>query len=465
MAQGLNRAGSYTQAVATETVETVVKATPAPKPEPPPELDVIVIGAGLAGLACTRDLAASGLRVRLLEAADAPGGRVRTDTVEGFRLDRGFQVLLTEYPEARRVLDFEALKLRKFLPGALVRQAGSFHRFADPYRELQKAVAFAFDPIVPMGDKLRVRKLRVDCLKASEADLLAMPEETTREFLRRSGFTPAILERFFEPFFGGIFLERNLSSSARWFRWLFGMFSAGFAAVPELGMEAIPQQMAAALPKDVLTCGVKVSAITKTDKGWVVDAGEAGTFVAPQLIMAAREPEAKALLAGLRKPGAAPARVWNRTTTIYYAANSAPVDEPVVVLNGDGPTAGPVNHLAVMSLVSSSYAPAGSHLICANIVGAAPEGDDAMALLEADVRTQMRRWFGSQVNGWGVLAGYPIAHALPMQTSLGAPKPAPMDTGIVLCGDYVGTASIQGALVSGTRAAASVQSAVAAEEK
>jgi len=471
--------GSYTQAVGIAKIEQTERAEQAgakqaeetnpagaaAEPEKAPELDVIVIGAGLAGLACARDLAASGLRVRVLEASDAPGGRVRTDVVDGFRLDRGFQVLLTEYPEARRVLDFEALKLRKFLPGALVRQAGSFHRFADPYRELQKAVAFAFDPIVPMGDKLRVRKLRADCLKASEADLLAMPEETTREFLRRSGFTPAILERFFEPFFGGIFLERNLSSSARWFRWLFGMFSAGFAAVPELGMETIPQQMAAALPIDVVKCGAKVSTMKQTDNGWIVEAGEAGAFTAPQVVLAAREPDAKALLTGLRKPGAAPARVWNRTTTIYYAASAPPVDEPVVVLNGDGPTAGPVNHLAVMSLVSSSYAPAGGHLICANIVGAAPEGDDAMALLEADVRTQMRRWFGSQVNGWGVLAGYPIAHALPMQTGFAGSRSAPTDSGVILCGDYVGTASIQGALISGARAAAGVQAVVAKAEK
>ncbi len=311
-----------------------------------------------------------------------------------------------------------------------------------------------------MGDKWRVAKLRGECLKASETQIFAEPEETTRVLLRVTGFSPAIIERFFEPFFGGVFLERNLSSSARWFRWLFRLFATGFAAVPELGMEQIPAQMAGSLPAGVLKCGAAVQAIERVGDGWRVDAGDAGVFAAAQVVMAAREPEAKGLLARLRKPGAAPARIWNRATTIYYAASQSPVDEPVIVLNGDGPTAGPVNHMAVMTMVSPAYAPPGSHLICANVVGAAPETDDAMEALEVDVRAQMRRWFGNQVNAWGALAGYPIAHALPMQSSLQPARPAPIDTGIILCGDYASTASIQGALVSGAKAAEMAQASM-----
>lgn len=237
------------------------------------------------------------------------------------------------------------------------------------------------------------------------------------------------------------------------------MFATGHAAVPELGMEQMPAQLAAGLPAGMLTCGARVTGIQKTKTGWLVQmdqAGKSSSLRSAQLVMAAGEQEAKGLLAGVRKPGAAPARVWNRTTTIYYTAPQSPVDEPVVVLNGDGPTAGPVNHLAVMSLVSPSYAPAGGHLICANVVGMAPEGDQAMQMLEADVRTQMRRWFGNQVNAWGALAGYPIAHALPMQSTFQGERPAPSDIGIVLCGDYVGSASIQGALVTGAKAASAV---------
>src|SRR5271163_991603 len=123
-------------------------------------IQVVVIGAGLAGLSCAISLEAAGLTVTLLEASDAPGGRVRTDVVDGFRLDRGFQVLLTAYPEAKRLLDNRALQLKKFEPGALVWHGGKFHRFADPFRNPVGAARFLVDSIVPMADKLRVARLR-----------------------------------------------------------------------------------------------------------------------------------------------------------------------------------------------------------------------------------------------------------------------------------------------------------------
>uniref|UniRef100_E6QJ23 Amine oxidase, flavin-containing n=1 Tax=mine drainage metagenome TaxID=410659 RepID=E6QJ23_9ZZZZ len=424
--------------------------------QPPEPVDVVIVGAGLAGLACAQQIAAAGMSVRLLEAASAPGGRIRTDQVDGFLLDRGFQVLLTEYPEAQSILDYESLKLRQFLPGALVRQAGSFHRFADPFREPAKALGFLFDSIVPLRDKLLVARLRSECLHLTTERVFASEEESTREYLRRFGFSPFITERFFQPLFGGVFLERNLSTSARWFRWLFSIFARGHAAVPRLGMERLPQQLAARLPDQTLRLNSSVTQLEKSENGWFVGTESGAKYLAKRLVMATPEPQTRLLMASLRTPGVAPNRVWNRTTTIYYAASHAPVDEPVVVLNGDGPSAGPVNHLAVMSLVSADYAPPGAHLVCANIVGAAPESDEAMQKLESEVRAQMRRWFGDPVNRWNVLAGYPVAHALPMQTSLQPFHSAPVDSGVLICGDHVASSSIQGALVSGRMAAARI---------
>jgi phytoene dehydrogenase-like protein len=428
-----------------------------PNVSPEPELDAVIIGAGLAGLACARELTKAGLQVKVLEAADAPGGRIRTDVVDGFRLDRGFQVLLTEYPEAKRVLNYDALALRNFVPGALVRHGGKFHRFADPSREFRKALDFAFDPVVSLGDKWRMAKLRTESVNSKEWQFYAMQDETTRDWLRKLGFSPQMMERFFEPFFGGVFLERKLTTSARWFCWLFRMFATGFAAVPELGMEQIPAQLAARLPKGMLTCGAGVTSVEKAGKWWRVDAGSAGVFPTKQVVMAAREPEAKALMVKLREADAGPERVWNKTTTIYYGASEAPVNEAAIVLNGEGATAGPVNHLAVMNMVSPAYAPPGGNLICANVVGSAPSSDEAMGALQEDVRAQLRRWFGQQVDRWEVLAGYPIAHALPAQSTFQAPRGAQTDNGIILCGDYVTTASIQGALLSGAKAAEAVQ--------
>src|SRR5450631_1018581 len=109
---------------------------------------VAIIGAGLAGLECARLLQQTGSNVVLLEASDAPGGRIRTDRVDGYLLDRGFQVLLTAYPEARRALDYKALSLRSLIPGALVWHDGEFHRFADPFRDPLAAMNLLFDPVI-----------------------------------------------------------------------------------------------------------------------------------------------------------------------------------------------------------------------------------------------------------------------------------------------------------------------------
>src|SRR5450631_336482 len=201
--------------------------------------DVVVIGAGLAGLECARLLEQRQTDVALLEASDAPGGRVRTDVVDGFRLDRGFQVLLDSYPEAQRALNYPALSLKRFLPGALVWHRGSFHRFADPFREPLAATGLLFDPVVPLMDKLRVLRLRSQVARMGNADYLEHPERTTRAFLQDFGFSEVIIRRFFQPFFGGVFLETELATSSRLFEFLFRMFSTGSAGVPALGMGEI----------------------------------------------------------------------------------------------------------------------------------------------------------------------------------------------------------------------------------
>ena len=176
--------------------------------------EVVIIGGGLAGLSCALSLEAAGVPVTLLEATDRPGGRVSTDSVEGFRLDRGFQVLLTAYPEAARLLDYDALQLRNFEPGALVWHSGKFHRFADPVRNPGGAAQFLFDSIVPLADKLNVAKLRARVQAGTWEEMFARPEKTTRDYLHAVPFTANIIERFFEPFFGGVFWSENSSPPA-----------------------------------------------------------------------------------------------------------------------------------------------------------------------------------------------------------------------------------------------------------
>ena len=421
--------------------------------------EAVIIGAGLAGLSCSVSLQAAGLSTALLEASDAPGGRVRTDVMEGFRLDRGFQVLLTAYPEARRLLDYGSLALKKFTPGALVWRGGKFHRFADPLRDPLGGVQMLIDPLLPLADKLGVAKLRAKVQRGSWEEMFAQPEKTTREYLQAVPFGSTIIDSFFGPFFGGVFLERELVTSSRFFEFLFRMFAAGDTVVPAQGMQQIPLQLAARLPAGTLQTGARVSNIARRDQSFEVQLQSGETMETRAVVLAVPGNEANALLGGVGGWRVPEVREWNKTTAFYYAATHTPVTEPMVLLNGEGGGAGPVNNAVVMSAVSPHYAPPGAHLVVASVVGEAPADAASLARLEEAVRAHLRRWFGGVVSSWRMLTAYPLSRALPRQTHAEWEQAAVRlagSGGVYMCGDYRETASIQGALASGRRAAEAV---------
>jgi phytoene dehydrogenase-like protein len=423
-------------------------------------VDVTVVGAGLAGLCCAVRLEGAGLSVKLLEAEDAPGGRIRTDHVDGFRLDRGFQILLTGYPELTQHFDLKALRLRPFAKGALVRHGGRFHHFTDPFRgSLGSALSIALDPVVGLKDKLRIARLRRLVKEGEPADLFKKPEMATRRFLEEYGFSSKIVDRFFTPFLAGVFLECELATSSRYFQFLFRMFAYGDAAVPENGMEMLPRQLAVRLRNRTLETNARVSSIRRNGNGYVLDAGTKVTFATRQIVLAVDDEQVRSVLDnqnGRNRPTGDLVQ-WNRSTTFYYAADRTPIDGPLLVLNGDGPAAGPVNHVMVLSQASERYAPPGAHLIAANVVGRAPQSGAQIEQLERDVRAQLERWFGANVARWSVVGGYPMVRALPLcaHAEWQQSNPRVME-GMYVCGDYRETPSIQGALASGRRAAEAV---------
>jgi predicted NAD/FAD-dependent oxidoreductase len=385
--------------------------------------DVTIIGAGLAGLTCARDLIARGLHVELLEASDRPGGRVRTDLYRGFLLDRGFQVLLSAYPECQKALDYAALDLQAFYPGALVWFGGKFHRVADPWRHPVDAVASLNSPIGSLMDKLRVGGLRDSVRQGTVEGLFGRPETSTLESLRKRGFSASMIARFFRPFFGGIFLEKNLETSSRMFEFVFRMFSEGDTAVPAKGMEAISRQLAWGIP---VTLNTRVTDVKALDS---------------RAVVVATEGNEAARLTGTASPSK-----WRSVQCFYFAADQAPVKDNMIVLDGEG--RGPVNNLCVISQVARSYAPAGASLISASVIGSSTE---------EQVREHMRLWFGADVKRWLHLRTYDVAYAQPDQS--GVPeleRPVRLGAGLYVCGDHVETASLNGAIHSGKRAAAAV---------
>jgi phytoene dehydrogenase-like protein len=407
-------------------------------------VDVAIVGAGLAGLACARELVLRGHSPIIVDAADAVGGRVRTDAHEGFLLDRGFQVLLTAYPEAQRVLDYAALDLRAFIPGALVRTRGGLARVGDPLRRPQDAPATLRAPVGTLFDKLRVAALKLDVARGSVDDLLLRKETSTLQALRDRGFSERMIDGFLRPLFAGVLLDPDLGTSSRVFEFTFRMLGGGDTAVPAHGMQAIPEQLAAGLPDGTIrlrspVSGVAPSSVTLID-------GE--VLSADAVVVATDEPAARALL-----PAALPPRRGWSVGCLYFAAAAPPVDEPILVLDGDG--TGPVNNLCVPSAVSPHYAPAGQALVSASVLQPALTLDDGA--LEAAVRAQLTGWFGPQVARWRHLRTDRIAHAQPPQTTLDPPhRSSRTGAGIYLAGDHRDTASIDGALLSGRRAAEAV---------
>jgi phytoene dehydrogenase-like protein len=409
--------------------------------------EVVVVGAGLAGLACALDLAAAGRDVRLVEASDAVGGRVRTDVVDGFLLDRGFQVILEAYPEVRRRASLEELDLRPFYPGAMVRVEGGFHRMADPGLEMADALRSIAAPVGNFADKLRVARLRQEVMGGDPERLLGAPAGSTEDLLRASGFSTGMMDRFFRPFFGGVLLDPTLQVSAKLFRYYFRMFAEGTSSLPSGGMKALPEQLAAGLPNGALRLEHPVRAVTASR----VEFEGGGSLEAQAVVVAVEGPEASRLLGDhVPDPGS------RGVTCLYFEAPESPVNEGILVLNGDGPSAGPVNNLAVVSDVARGYAPADRSLVSVTVVD---RGTASGSDLEADVRKHLASWYGGQVSGWRTVGHYRIEHAQPLQLPehMDPPRrPVRLDDGLFVCGDHRENASLNGALASGGRAAREV---------
>ncbi len=410
------------------------------------KVDVIVIGAGLSGLACALTLQARGLTPLVLEASDGIGGRVRTDQHQGFLLDRGFQVLQTWYPEAQRWLDYGALDLRPFYPGALVRSGGRFHRVSDVWRRPWRLPEMLLSPIGTLGDKLRLLGLRHSCLRGTIADLYARPETTALARLQARGFSTRMLDRFFKPFFSGVFFDPDLGVSSRTFEFLFRAFALGDTALPARGMGAIPAQLAARLRGEWLRLGCRVTGLEQGQA--VLDGGE--RIDARALVIATDPWEAARLLGHARHAGdrqrPPPAR---GTTCCYFAADAPPFRGPYLVLNGEG--RGRINSIQCPSNLSEHYAPPGKALITVNCHGVGEDPDR----LEARIRRELGDWFGPPVASWERLAIYPLPQALPVQAPPVADPatiPQRLASGLWVCGEYRAAPSIHWTLHSGRRA-------------
>ena len=394
----------------------------------------------MAGLTCALELERRGVEYILLEAADAAGGRVRTDSQDGFLLDRGFQVLLTGYPELRRICNYPTLNLRSLRSGAVIRDGKRWLSLPDPLKNPFELLEALRSPVGTLSDKIRLAWLSLASLGWREENRFRGHSQSTRQFLRGWGFSESMIRQFWAPFFGGVFLDEELATGSDLFCFLFPLFAWGRVAVPARGMQQIPLQIERRLTPQRLQLNRRV--VRLEDRTCWDERGD--RWQADQLVIALDGANAARLLPGVQAPPYHP----RATHCSYYAAAQSIGGQGRIHLNAEPGQA--IHHLVALSDSVPSYAPEGQTLISVSSLGATCPSDSQLRLALAE-------WFGTEViEGWRLLRQYSIPEALPGYPAGQTGAELKLADGIWRCGDYLSYPSLNAAVGTGRRVAESL---------
>ncbi|MGW3992730.1 NAD(P)/FAD-dependent oxidoreductase [Amycolatopsis sp. NPDC004772] len=397
-------------------------------------MTAVIVGAGLAGLAAAVTLHRAGVPCTVLEASDDVGGRVRTDVVDGFRLDRGFQILNPAYPAIRRLVDVDALQLGRFWRAVRVADDDRVSLLGHPLDTPKALRDIAARRYLSAKDLAALGALSARVAAGPAQAIIDRDDRTTLAELRHAGVSARAVETVFRPFLSGVFLEGELGTSARFFQLVWRSFLRSAPSLPALGMGELPRQLARGLPTSAVHLETPVEEVRP---GEVRTAD--GTRWPARAVVVATDGSTAARLAGVEEPR------WNSGTTWYFAPPRSPLREPVIVIDARG---GPVVNTSVVSEVCRTYAPPGTALVSASALTALPE---------AEVRRALGRMYRTDATRWPLVARYEITHGLPsMPPPHALRRDVRLGDGVYVCGDHRDTSSLQGALASGTRAARAV---------
>jgi len=400
---------------------------------------IYIIGAGIAGLVAAIELEKAGFNPVILEASDRIGGRIKTDIAQGFLLDHGFQVLLTAYPEAQRYLDYKTLDLKIFDPGAVIMKPGNLMTIHDPLRNPVHLIPMLFSPIGTFMDKIKIGLLSLKLKQQSIEEIFTEPSTTTLAFLRNYGFSEKIIDNFFQPFFKGIFLEKNLDTSSRMFKFVFKMFAMGNAAIPKKGMQAIPDHLFNQLKSTEIRLNHSVKAI-ENDQIHL----ENGELIQADKVIITSNPDK------ILKNYKTTVKAYRKVTNIYFRLEKSFLASPMIALVPDKNFL--INNLVFMTDVNPSYSEDKTALLSISVIDTVDDKDGLVGL----VSIELEALTGIQAKHFKHIKTYEIPNALPDIEELkneGNQQHLKVNDNIYLAGDYLFNASINAAMASGRKAA------------
>jgi len=404
------------------------------------EYKIHIIGAGISGLIAARVLENHGYHPIVIEATDRVGGRVKTDIVNGYQLDHGFQVLLTSYPAVQKHLDSDALELQSFLPGACIFKSNDQKTIGDPLRNLSLLIPTLKSGIGTFSDKLKILKLNQKLKKKTLEAIFLESEQTTLEYLQRLGFSNAMIKDFFKPFFSGIFLETELGTSSRMFEFVYKMFGEGHATIPKSGIEAIPKQLLSNLKTTKFNYNTKVESLKD---GEIIL--ENGTQLESHYTIVASE--ASGLISNLKNQSIE----WKSCTTLYFETDTRVINKRLIGLISKSGTL--INNIFYNSSLESATTPL-KEILSVTVIDR--RGLSNESLIEA-VRTELTELCG--ITATSFIKLYNIPRALPKLQDLKyemMPSETRLTDHLFLAGDTQLNASLNAAMISGERAALGV---------
>lgn len=409
------------------------------------DMKIHIIGAGISGLIAATVLERNGFSPVIIEATDRAGGRVKTDIVDGYQLDHGFQVLLTAYPAAQKYINFESLDLQKFLPGASIFKNGKQLIIGDPFRHISLLFSTLFSGIGTFSDKFKILKLNMRLKKKTLETIFSEKEQSTLSYLKSFGFSNQMITDFFMPFFSGIFLENKLETSSRMFEFVYKMFGEGNAALPKAGIEAIPKQLLQNLKNTSFIFNSKVSSVKEGE----IIIGDSSRLESQYTIVAT---EANSLIPNLKNQSTE----WKSCETLYFETESRIIKKPLIGLIPNKETL--INNIFYHTSLETAIKPS-KELLSVTVVDAQNLSSE---LLIEHVKKELKEHCG--IDSCKFVKQYSIPMALPSLKGLQyemLPSETRLSDSLFLAGDTQLNGSLNAAMISGERAALAVVDSIA----